>query len=225
MKKFFLTLLFTCGFFLLISQNEMLWSKRRFLDEPRVHRVQKGESLSKLAKQHYGSPKRWRELALVNRAPKPNHLEVGEEILLPSATVINALRRSRTITRVNTLVGGQEGASTAKTPAITQQPAPAEAPAVDPEKNELVPETSPETIVPPQDAPAEASAFPWFWLAIGVMLIAGAAGFIWYRRQQAEKAEAENATKMVEPRRHLDDRSRERQAFTKPPAQKENLAV
>jgi len=232
MKKFFLTLLFTCGFFLLISQNEMLWSKRRFLDEPRVHKVQKGESLSQLAKQHYGSPKRWRELALVNRAPKPNHLEVGEEILLPSATVINELRRSRTITRVNTLVGEQEGASAAKTPEMTQQPAPAnlteptppaETPAADPENNNLVPETTPETIVPPQDAPAEASAFPWFWLAIGVMLIAGVAGFIWYRRQQAEKAESE--TKMVEPRRNVDDRSRERQAFTKPAAQKENLAV
>ena len=232
MKKFFLTLLFTCGFFLLFSQNEMLWSKRRFLDAPRVHKVQKGESLSQLAKQHYGSPKRWRELALVNRAPQPNHLEVGEEILLPSAAVINKLRRSRTITRVNTLVGEQDNASTAKTPEMTQQEAPTNLPeatpptetlAGNPESNNLVPETTSETIIPPLDPTTEASAFPWFWLAVGVMLIAGIAGFIWYRRQQAEKAE--NETKMVEPRRNVDDRSRERQAFTRPPAQKENLAV
>jgi len=232
MKKFFLTLLFTCGFFLLLSQNEILWSKRRSLDEPRVHRVQKGESLSQLAKQHYGSAKRWRELALVNRAPKPNHLEVGEEILLPSATVINKLRRSRTITRVNTLVGEQDNTITAKTPEMTQQAAPTNLPdatpqtealAGNPESNNPVPETTSETVIPSHDTTTEASAFPWFWLAVGVMLIAGIAGFIWYRRQQTEKAE--NETKMVEPRRHVDDRSRERQAFTKPPAQKENLAV
>jgi len=30
------------------------------------------------------------------------------------------------------------------------------------------------------------SNFPWFWLAIGVMLIAGVAGFFWYRRQKEE---------------------------------------
>ncbi len=231
MKKFFLTLLFTCGFFLLLSQNESLWSKRRFLDEPRVHKVQKGESLSKLAKQHYGSTKRWRELALVNRAPKPNHLEIGEEILLPSVTVINELRRSRTITRVNRLVGEQDNTGTAETPEITSKAAPANLPEATPQteapvdnsgSNNLVPETTSETIIPPHDTTTEASAFPWFWLAVGVMLIAGIAGFIWYRRQQAEKAE--NETKMVEPRRTVDDRSRERQAFTKP-AQKENLAV
>ncbi|MGH7454374.1 MAG: LysM peptidoglycan-binding domain-containing protein, partial [bacterium] len=105
MKKFFLTLFFACGIFVLLSQGELLWSRFKFLDEPRVHKIQKGESLSKLAKQYYGDPQHWRELALVNRAPKPGHLEVGEEILLPSATVIDELRRSRTATRVNALVG------------------------------------------------------------------------------------------------------------------------
>lgn len=236
MKKFFLTLFLTGGFFLLLSQNEVSWSKRRFLDEPQVHKVQKGESLSKLAKQHYGSTKRWRELALVNRAPKPNHLEVGEEIILPSAEVINELRRSRTITRVNTLVGEQESAaavktterSTPSTPAntpttVTEPVAQTETPATAPAGNDRVPETTPETIAPPQEVATEEASFPWFWLAIGVIMIAGAAGFVWYRRQQAEKAESEVTS--VAPRRNLDDRSRERQAFTKPAPQKENLAV
>jgi hypothetical protein len=229
MKKFFLTLFMMCGIFLLLSHGEDLWGKRRFLDETRVHKVRKGESLSKLAKQHYGSTKRWRELALVNRAPKPNHLEVGEEILLPSATAINELRRSRTITRVNALIGEQENAVTSKTSESSNQatrsdpptePTPqVEAPATNPENDALVPATTPETIT----TPTEGSAFPWFWLAIGVIMIAGAAGFIWYRRQQAEKAESE--IKIAEPRRSMDERSRERQAFSKPMPQKENLAV
>ncbi len=229
MKKFFLTLFLAGGFFLMFSHGEVLWSKRKFLDEPRVHKVQKGESLSKLAKQYYGSPKRWRELALVNRAPKPGHLQVGEEILLPSASVINELRRSRTITRVNTLIGEQEKAATAKAPEVISQsvqpqapPAPTpqvETPATNGEDHSLVPETSPETIA----TPAAGSAFPWFWLALGVMIIAGAAGFIWYRRRQAEKPE-DDAT-AFEPRRGFDDRGRERQVFSKPSPQKENLAV
>jgi LysM repeat protein len=229
MKKFFLTLFLAGGFFLMLSHGEVLWSKRKFLDEPRVHKVQKGESLSKLAKQYYGSPKRWRELALVNRAPKPSHLQVGEEILVPSASVINELRRSRTITRVNTLIGEQEKAAAAKAPEVTIQPvqphAPAaptaqvETPATNSDDHRLVPKTTPETIAPP----AAGSAFPWFWLALGVMIIAGAAGFIWYRRRQAEKPEGD--TSAFEPRRSFDDRGRDRQAFSTASPQKENLAV
>lgn len=231
MKKFFLTLFLAGGFFLMLSHGEVLWSKRKFLDEPRVHKVQKGESLSKLAKQYYGSPKRWRELALVNRAPKPGHLQVGEEILVPSASVINELRRSRTITRVNTLIGEQQKAAMAKAAEVTSQAVPSQAvqpqaptarvetPTTKAEDHGIVPETVPETIT----TPAGGSAFPWFWLALGVMIIAGAAGFLWYRRRQAEKSE-DDAT-AFEPRRSFDDRAREPQVFSKPSPQKENLAV
>jgi LysM repeat protein len=226
MKKIFFTLFFMCGIFLLLSPGEVLWGKRKFLDEPRVHKVQKGETLSKLAKQYYGDPKRWRELALINRAPKPGHLEVGEEILVPAAPTISALRRSRTITRVNALIDEQEkvAASSASSnrsvqPQVAEPAAQVAAPA-NPKSNGLVPETTPETIA----APIEESGFPWFWLAIGVIIIAGAAGFIWYRHRHAEKAENEvNEVKMVEPRRSLDDRAR--QPFSKPSTQKEHLAI
>ena len=227
MRKLFLTLFFTCGIFLLLSQSEVLWSKLRFLDEPRFHKVEKGESLSKLAKEYYGDPKRWRELALINRAPKPNHLEVGEEILLPAATVIDELRRSRTITRVNALIGEQETTATSGTPETSNRPSqtntptniaePAsqvETPATPPESNNLVPETTSETIALPEHTVPDESGFPWFWLAIGVIMIAGVVGFVWYRRQQAEKAENEVA--VVDSRHRFDDRARERQAFSKP---------
>jgi len=233
MKKFFLTLFFMGGIFLLLSPGEVLWSKRKFLDEPRVHKVQKGESLSKLAKQYYGNPKRWRELALINRAPKPNHLEVGEEILLPAAPVIDQLRRSRTITRANALIGEQEKVAVSSGYESSREPAPSHTPAngkepdsqtsaASAENNKLVPETASETITP-ADTAAETSGFPWFWLAIGVIVITGAAGFIWYRRQQAERAESE--ANVVETRRSADHRPRERQTFNKPAPSKENIAI
>jgi hypothetical protein len=69
MKKILLTLFFAAGIFVLWSHGEMVWSNRRFLDEPRVHKIEKGEYLSRLAQQYYGDPQRWRELALINRAP------------------------------------------------------------------------------------------------------------------------------------------------------------
>jgi hypothetical protein len=228
MRKLFLTLFFMGGILLLLSPAEDLWSKRRFLDEPRVHKVKKGESLSKLAKRYYGDPMRWRELALINRAPKPGHIEIGEEVLLPSATVISELRRTRTITRANALIAGQENAADANGPQATRQPAPTsiaepaspvETPAAQPESDDLVPETMPETINSQEQSVPDDSGFPWFWLAIGVIMIAGAAGFIWYRRNQAESADVE--TEAVPPRRNFDDRSRERQALAKPAREQE----
>ncbi|MDZ7290036.1 MAG: LysM peptidoglycan-binding domain-containing protein [candidate division KSB1 bacterium] len=242
MKKFLLLLFFACGIFLLLSQGEVLWSKLNFLDAPRVHKVQKGESLSKLAKQYYGDAQRWRELAIVNRAPKPNHLEVGEEILLPSATVINELRRSRTITRVNALVGEQEKIAVRATPESPQtlrqsgEPTavPVETPAASSgQSTNLVPETSPEVMAPPAEPITESSGFPWFWLAIALIIIAGAAAFLWYRRKHAEDKKIE--IEIVEPRHSFEDRSARpsfsysskdsRDPFDRTEREKESLAV
>lgn len=235
MKKFFLTLFFACGIFVLLSQGELLWSRFQLLNEPRVHKVQKGESLSKLAKQYYGDPQHWRELALINRAPKPNHLEVGEEVLLPSANVIDELRRSRTVTRVNALVGEQEKFAvrnvSADGRAITSSEAPSNAaepvaPTATPveETNGTIPvETATETIAP-QEITTEDSGFPWFWLAISIILIAGVAGFIWYRRKQAEENAVE--IEMVEPRRSFNQTGKEtHRPFGKSEREKENFAV
>src|SRR5574341_1311036 len=108
MKKLLLTLFFAAGIFVLWSHVEMVWSNRRFLDEPRLHKIQKGEYLSNLAQQYYGDQQRWRELALINRSPNPNHVEVGEEILVPAANVADEISRARTITKVNTLFHDQE---------------------------------------------------------------------------------------------------------------------
>jgi hypothetical protein len=244
MKKLFLSVFFAGGIFLLLSQGEVLWSKLKFLDEPRVHKVRKGESLSKLAQQHYGDAGHWRELALINRAPKPGHIQVGEEILLPSATVINELSRSRTLTRVNALLDSRETSAARTTPASSTtatKPASSSHSVASSEKSaEMsdpssgpVPETTPETLAPQTDSTSENTGFPWFWLAIGMILIAGVVGFLLYRRKQVEegkteveKVESSSTDKDRPTRSAFTPFSKEnRRPFGKTDREKENLAV
>ena len=207
MKKFFLTLFLTAIMFVLLSHGEPLWSKLSFLDDPQLHKVQKGEYLSKLAKQHYGDAQRWRELALVNRVPNPDHLQAGEEILLPSATVISELHRSRTLTRVNALVEDQKtfaAGSATESPrsTVTEKremtngtgaDVPAEAPVAKiKEEGKLTESKSSDDFIPIPGTATENSGFPWFWLAIGLIVVAGVGGFVWYRQKQAREAASES---------------------------------
>jgi hypothetical protein len=172
---------------------------------------------------------------LINRAPKPGHLEVGEEILLPAATVIDELRRSRTVTRVNALVGDQEKfavrtvsedaraitASDAPSDAV-EPAAPIETPAE--ETSETLPVATTTETITSQEITTEDSGFPWFWLAISIIIIAGVAGFIWYRRKQAEEEAVE--IEKVEPSRNFNYATREtRGPFGKGEREKENLAT
>ncbi len=195
-----------CGLVVLLVMvhDSTLLSRLRWLEAPRLHRVQKGESLSKLAKAHYGEADYWRELAMVNRAPNPNHIEPDEEILLPAASVITNLRKARTLTSVNTLVeqqhllaknAGRDGSSS-PTPAVTATPTRGPAP----EANQT-PAREPAPVVAqeqPQPEPATAQTQPqssgglsWFWLILGMMLLGGVVAFVLYRRRQEEQAAKE----------------------------------
>lgn len=186
MKKLFLTLFFAAAIFLIGSHGEMLWGNRLFLDEPRVHKIEKGEYLSKIAEQYYGDPQRWRELALINRAPNPNHIEVGEEILVPAANKVQEVRRAHTLTQVNTVVKAQQQLAT-NTPA--RQTAPTPSPAITTEPQEPLVET-PEPVVIEPAAPK--NELPWQWIIAGAaVLVLAIIGFMRYRRRRAEKAEVE----------------------------------
>jgi LysM repeat protein len=239
MKKLFLTLFFACGIFALLSQGELLWSQLKSLDQARVHKVQKGEYLSKLAKAYYGDAQHWRELALINRAPNANHIQVGEEILLPSSAVMNELSRSRTLTRVNALVGDEARLGTHPAPespsTLTESTEPASEPAttapvetpttMTEEGTGTLPEPSePEMTTLEPEPVAEDAGFPWFWLAIGLIMIAGVVGFILYRRKQSQETEVEVET--VGARNRIDDFARERRPFVGPQNHpKENTTV
>jgi nucleoid-associated protein YgaU len=194
----------------LLAQQDVLWSRLQFLEAPRVYLVQKGESLSKLAQEHYGNTDYWRELALVNRAPEPDYIQPGEEILLPAANVIHELRRARTISRVNDLVNAQHALATRVAPANTQAEAQTAAatnttsgqPAEQPETIAMA-ENPSETVVPPASAPLETaqngahaydnepaveeSGGSWFWVIFGLLALGGVVGFVVYRRRQEEQ--------------------------------------
>ncbi len=202
MKKFLLAGFCGLVMLLMMVHDSTLLSRLRWLEAPQMHKVQKGESLSKLAKAYYGEVDYWRELALVNRAPNPNHIEPEEEILLPAASVIANLRKARTITSVNTLVEQQHllakkasgDGSTSPKPAVTATPTrgpaleanqtPAPAPVV-------AQEQPPPEPVAAQPQPESSGGLSWFWLILSLMLLGGVVAFMLYRRRQEEQAAKE----------------------------------
>lgn len=214
MKKIFLTLFFAAGIFMLWSHGEMVWSNRRFLDEPQVHKIEKGEYLSRLAQKYYGDPQRWRELALVNRAPNPNHVEIGEEILVPAANVVAEIGRAHTLTKVNALVNDQKKLVQEPSQPITEN-VPATTPAP---SGEVTPGNgTTESVAPVEETPApiaiepvaSETSFPWLWVGLGAVVLA-LAGFIIYRRRQNAEPETNFAFKSKE--RGFDD-SRDRRKY------------
>jgi len=188
MKKIFLTIFFAAGIFVLWSHSEIVLSNRLYLDEPQVHKIEKGEYLSLLAKKYYGDPQRWRELALINRAPNPDHVEVGEEILVPASNKVAEISRARTLTQVNTLVGDQEKfavrvPSVPMTDVAPATPTSTSAPQITGNGTLEPRDTAP--VVDEPVSPGEKTAFPWIWLGIGAAVIALMIGFVMFRRRQS----------------------------------------
>jgi hypothetical protein len=87
---------------------ENLLSKFLRLEQPATHEIQSGDWLSKLAQEYYGDASYWRELALINRAPDGDLIFPGEKVIVPSFAAIQEIRRSRSLSTVNELVGEQE---------------------------------------------------------------------------------------------------------------------
>lgn len=214
MKKIFLSVFFAAGIFVLWSHGEMVWSNRLFLDEPRVHKIEKGEHLSRLAQRYYGDPQRWRELALINRAPNPNHVEVGEEILVPAANAVAEIGRARTLTKVNALVNDQEKLTREPSQPLTET-APATTPT--PSGEITTGNGTAEPVAPVEETPApiaiepvaNETSFPWLWVGLGVVVLA-LAGIIIYRRRQNAEPEAKFAFK---PKENSFDDSRNRRQY------------
>lgn len=198
-----------CGVVLLLvmAHDNLLMSRLRWLESPQVHHVQKGESLSKLAKEHYGDTDYWRELALVNRAPNPNHIEPDEKILLPAANVMQELRKARTISSVNSLVDQQQiaakaspdnGSYSRSEPSVVSTGNPNAAPVAGVDSppagspSAPVQETTRPQPLASQPRPESSGGLSWFWLILGLVLIGGVIAFVLYRRRQEELAQAQD---------------------------------
>jgi nucleoid-associated protein YgaU len=53
--------------------------------QPRIHIVQKGETLSSISAKYYGTVRQWRKIVAANRSnlPDPNHLVPGAKLIIP----------------------------------------------------------------------------------------------------------------------------------------------
>lgn len=108
MKRFFFTIFLMGVLVIFMDPAENLLSKFVRLEQPAAHEIQTGDWLSKLAQEYYGDASYWRELALVNRAPDGDLIFPGEKVIVPSLDAIQEIRKSRSLSTVNELVGQQE---------------------------------------------------------------------------------------------------------------------
>lgn len=91
-----------------LTQDNFLWSYRLFLEEPVIHKIDQGEYLSQLSQKYYGTTDYWKELALINRAPKPDLVFPEENILIPDISKMRSLKNARSISDVNKIVKEME---------------------------------------------------------------------------------------------------------------------
>ena len=180
MRKIFMIVLAT-GVMLAIFSSELKLLADVYLGKPRTHVIQKGESLSEIAIQYYGNVEYWRELALVNMAPDPNLIWVGEEILVPDRETIVALNQAKTLSTVKDLVIQQELALENHSP--RQQPdavtEPEETQPIAEEFSEPVQTVQP-TLPTARTETAESSSNWVLWLAV-FLIACGVIGFWWMR--------------------------------------------
>lgn len=204
LKRLFLALLFLPVAFLILDPAETLLSRMLRLDQPVSHQIQRGEYLSKLAKEYYGDYTYWRELALVNRAPNADYVLPGERVLIPEFESIRRIREAHTLTQVNEAVlQAQTRLVSEPSPATGSDAATSDVATVDnaAEREPATPAatdaemSSPNSsqLAPPGEAqPPERtkSSSTWFWaILIPAMAILVVGGTVIWRRRRAGRQE------------------------------------
>lgn len=128
MKKVLITLLLMTAAVLFLEPAQTLLSKFLTLEKPTEYQIREGDWLSKIAKEYYNNPSYWKELALVNRAPKGDRIFPGEKVIVPSFRAIQEIRRARSLSKVNQLIREQQNLMDGAT-AVLQSPPIESAPA------------------------------------------------------------------------------------------------
>ncbi len=224
MKKTLIIFVLVSVVFGFYSKENILWCKKLLFNDPTYHTIQAGEYFSKLSQQYYGTPKYWRELALVNRAPNKDLVVPGEKVIIPGLEAIKQLSHSRTLTAVNEIVGHQEewlakyGSenNTQLADQGTQPPVqsylPSEQigvtpPPTDEKRNKaerIRPRMLNEPTIPNNDL-KESSALPLILTLVAVALVIGIMSLYLYRRKRMYQLEESEPTEADEEKQTADD--------------------
>lgn len=216
MKRFMFTIALMGTLVVFWDPARNLFSKFLRLEAPTTHEIQKGDWLSKIARQYYGDVSYWRELALVNRAPDGDLIFPGEKIIVPNFETVQQIRRTRSLAKVNDLVreqqeilAGRVPAEDAKPLAVIEKAAPTEessggfgveeAPTPNSQGDELatMPDSPEEEVTPsyPSTWEATEASEPSFWLStpvltalviLGVVALIGVFLYVQKKRRQDE---------------------------------------
>jgi hypothetical protein len=189
MKKFFVMLI-VIAIVIGSTSDVFVYAKKLLFGEPTTHVIEKGEYFSKIAKQYYGNSDYWRELALINRAPNSNLVFPGEEIIIPRLEVLQQIRMTKHLSRVNEFVRGEQdviahlkselnGGTTVSTtePMASSDQATSTITTEQPVQN-------PAPIEQPVAKPLQSSSLPMVVIFIAVVFLVSLISFIFYRRKK-----------------------------------------
>lgn len=197
MKKLILIILFIPIMFLVLDPASQLLSRFLRLEQPTFHEINRGDWLSKIALKYYGDASFWRELALINRAPDGDLIFPGEKIIVPSYSIIQKIRKARSLSRVNSLIEEQQAILAGNYRQPEESPGDSRIITVPEHNTENVKEKAgPEEKT--LDVPSvgnraateisRSSGFPFWWIALGVtgILIIGIVMYFMKKKKSQE---------------------------------------
>jgi hypothetical protein len=199
MKKILVTLLLTMAAVLFLEPAQTLLSKFLLLEKPVEREIREGDWLSKIAKEYYNDSSYWRELALVNRAPRGDKIFPGEKVIVPSFEAIREIRRARSLSKVNELIQQQQKLMTAtalsKRADMGTAPEPDEPAAVssptsffEPEQEEAAPASTLDERLAVVERPSKLNVLLLAGV-LGLALVLVAAIYFYIRKRKSEEVE------------------------------------
>ncbi len=204
MKKILVALLLTIAVVLFLEPAQTLLSKYLLLEQPVEHEIRDGDWLSKIAKEYYNDPSYWKELALINRAPRGDKIFPGEKGIGPCLEPIREIRRARSLSKVNELIQQQQNLMTGT--ALLKRADPGTAP--EPEEPAAVSSPTSSLEAEQEEAPAASrleeelavverpSKLNVLLLAgvLGLTLVLAAAIYFYIRKRKSEEVEVYGRT-------------------------------